>query len=159
VVAEVAERVDLAVAEAVLRDRNRGMSVAQVCAKWEISSSTLHRRIQQALEANKIDDINEFRAREIAAMDDLASRWEEQLVIAQELANFAVEAKDAGAIQAAAKIRADALNGLLKVRERRARLAGADAPVKADVTVVHHDAKDLELARMVAEAKREHTVA
>jgi hypothetical protein len=46
-----------------------------------------------------------------------------------------------------------AIETLNRVVERRARLNGLDAPAKVEATVVHHDAKDLELAEMVRQAK------
>lgn len=162
----IAEVSNLAECEMILRDRNRGMSVAAIMAKWGISQPTISRRIKVALDANRVDDIDEYREREIMALDDLMQRWEEQLVIAQELGQMAIDHRveisgvminipDEAGVRDAAKLRDSALNGILRVRERRSRLIGIDAPVKVDTKVVHHDAKDLELAEMVSGRKRE----
>ena len=144
----MAEKVSLTEAELILRDKNRGMSPGRICEKWGISLATLYRRLQQARDANPIEDLVAFRKDELAACDDLIERWQEQLTIAAEMSRLAssktrevngvqVPAPSMDGIDRAAKIREGALNGMAKVRERRAKLAGADAPVKGEVTVTH----------------------
>lgn len=46
-----------------------------------------------------------------------------------------------------------AVDRLLKIQERRAKLLGLDTPVKADVTVHQVDARDAELLEMINEAR------
>lgn len=151
----MAEVENLAECEAILRDKNRGMSTSAICEKWEISLPTMKRRIRAALDANRIDDIIEYREREMAACDDLIERWQGQLVIAEQIAMAALacDPVTVDGLERAARIRSEALNGMLRVRERRAKLAGADAAVKVEAKVVHYDARDIELAEMVRRAK------
>jgi hypothetical protein len=52
----------------------------------------------------------------------------------------------------AVRMHNSALIGLLRVAERRARLNGLDAPVRADITVLQVDQRDLELAELMREA-------
>ncbi|MGI8333455.1 hypothetical protein ACRYCC_26180 [Actinomadura scrupuli] len=47
----------------------------------------------------------------------------------------------------------NAIDRLLRIQERRARLLGLDVPVKAHVTVDQVDPRDLELAEILREAK------
>jgi hypothetical protein len=153
VAAAVEEIWNLAECEAILRDKNRGMSTSEVCEKWKISQPTMSRRIKAALDANRIDDIVEYREREMAACDDYMDRWQGQLVIAEQMATAALASKpDAvlNGLAAAARVRSEALNGMLRVSERRARLAGADSPVKADVTVTLRTDTDRAIDELLA---------
>jgi hypothetical protein len=53
----------------------------------------------------------------------------------------------------AVKERRAALEALLRIADRRARLLGMDAPIKVEQTVTEIEPEDLELAKMIEEAK------
>jgi hypothetical protein len=149
------ETTQLAECELVLRDRNRGMPVSAVCEKWGFSPATMHRRIEVALAANRVDDVVEYRERELAALDDLLDRWQGQFVIAEQLAAEALRQDPISidTLTQASRIRADALNSVLRVQERKAKLAGLDAPVRADIRVTEVTQADLELEELAREAR------
>jgi hypothetical protein len=53
----------------------------------------------------------------------------------------------------AVRERRHCLEALLRITDRRARLLGMDAPIKVEQTVTDVEPEDLELAKMIEEAK------
>lgn len=121
--------------EAILRDRNRGVPASEMMSKYGISRATLYRRIDEAIAARIVPTVDAYREQQNAALDDLVRRWEQQLDTAEEFVRQGAVNESASAIERGMKMRAEALTGLLRVQERRSRLMGTDAPVRAEVTV------------------------
>lgn len=111
--------------------RKRGYSYAQIAAAHAVSVSVAWSDVKAVYDQLlPIEEVEEMRRMELARLDVLSTRIEEQ-----------VHAGNLFAIDRA-----------LKIMERRARLAGLDAPVRSEVKVeaVTRDDIERELAAFMA---------
>jgi hypothetical protein len=121
--------------ESILADRNTGLTVSELCTKYGYSPSTIRKRLTEAIETRIILETDRQRELMNAMLDDLTGRWGQQTNMAEEMARVGSTTQDLKLMTAGLSLRADALNGALRVAERRARLNGLDAPVRSDVHV------------------------
>jgi hypothetical protein len=143
----------LAEGEAILRDRALGMQASEMCAKYGISRATLYRRLDDAVKARIAPTVDAYREQQNALLDDLMSKWAQQCDAGEVLiANGTVE-ENMTRVEQGVRIRAEALNGMLRVSERRAKLNGLDAPVKGEVTVTVTTPVDAAVAALAAEVE------
>lgn len=121
--------------EMILRDRNAGMLPSDMCVKYNVSLSTLYRRIDQAIAARIVPTVDAYREQQNALLDDLASQWQRQIDVADVMVEQGIQQAEASTVEKGMAARERALMGMLRVAERRAKLMGLDAPVKAEITV------------------------
>lgn len=121
--------------EGILRDRNKGMPISEMCAKYGLSRATVFRRIDEAIAARVVPTVDAYREQQNAVLDDLVRRWEQQVDAADEMVRQGTVVESMALVERGMKMRAEALVGILRVAERRSRLMGTDAPVRAEVTV------------------------
>lgn len=138
-------------AETILRDSNRGMTPGQLMEKYGISKATLYRRLNTAVQARLAPTVDEYRERQNAHLDDMLARWEQQVAAADILIEQAQVTESWAMFDRGVKMRETALQGILRVAERRARLMGTDAPVKADVSVTVTSATDAAIEQLAAQ--------
>ena len=143
----------LAEGEAMLKDRSYGASVSELCAKYGVSPATLYRRLDDALKARIAPTVDAYRETQNALLDDVLQRWERQRDAAGEMVSAGTTAEDWGLVERGMKLHAEALNGITRTSERRSRLNGLDAPVKADVTVTHTTPVDAAVEALVAQVE------
>lgn len=125
-------------AERMLNRYIRGARHSDLMVEFGVSRETVKRRLKLALDARLALTVDEYRAKENEHLDDLVARWEQHIAAADEMIRLAETGPDGPSmsrIDQALAHRAKALDSLLRVAERRARLNGTDAPVQANVTV------------------------
>lgn len=144
----------LAEGEAILSDRNAGMHVSEMCAKYGLSPATVYRRIDEAIAARVAPTVDAYREQMNAHLDDLAREWNRQLDVGSVIVTQGTDSENLAMVERGLAIRAAALAGMLKVTERRARLMGTDAPVRVDATVTHTTPIDTAVADLVAQVER-----
>lgn len=156
--------------------RAQGMSYQQIAVTlgWE-AKSTAYRAVARALKDTLGEAPEEVRQLELERLDELWRKaWEvmntPHLMVQQgkvvgrrvgiERHPDGIEklAPDGKTIPIYEDLNDDApvlnaIDRLLKIQERRARLLGLDTPVKANITVNQVDPRDLELAEILREAK------
>ena len=136
-----------------LEFRRRGLSYEQISAQMEWRSpSSAHESVQRALADSAREASEEVRQIEAARLDELTRTLMRVLATKHYVVSVAsgVVAKhpetgqplqdDAPVIQAVA--------GLVRISERRAKLLGLDAPARARVEVITEDVVDAELAEL-----------
>ena len=141
--------------EQILARYNNGAKVSQLMEEFGLSHGTVHNRITEALKARIAPTVDEYRAAQDALLDDQMTKIEEQIDAARQLLALGVEQKDASVIAAGMNQRLRAIEVRTKIAERRARLWGLDAPVKAEVQVTVSTPIDLavdELAKQLQDA-------
>lgn len=147
------EKERLAEAEAILSEFLLGTPVAILSERFELSRATIYRRVDEALAARIVPTVDEYRQQQNALLDDLTAKWRQQVDAAEVMLSDAAEQRSIVGVERAMKLRSDALAGLLRVVERRARLNGTDAPVRVEATVTDAtpsiDAKVAELAEAI----------
>lgn len=121
--------------EAILRDRNAGMPISEIIAKHGLSQATVYRRIDEALAARIVPEIDLHRELMNAQLDDLTREWHRHLTTGTAMVEEGNRSESIGLVDRGLKVRAEALAGLLRVAERRSRLMGTDAPVRVEATV------------------------
>ena len=141
----------LAEAEQILRERNRGATPGELMEKYGISKATLYRRLDEAIAARIAPTVDAYREQQNALLDDMLARWEQQMTAADELIVAASAKEDWTMFDRAVRMRETALNGILRVAERRAKLMGTDAPVKVDANVTVNTATDAAIEALAAE--------
>lgn len=137
--------------ELILADYNHGMQVSALADKYAISTETVRRRIDEAVRSRVAPNVDTLREAQNALLDDLIARWKQQLDVADVMVDQAMREESAAGLERAFKLREAALNGIARVSERRAKLNGLDAPVKADVTVHTTTPVDDAVAALAAE--------
>lgn len=147
------EKDRLAEGEAMLSDRIRGMRPSAMMEKYGVSQATLYRRLDAAVAARLAPTVDKYREQQNAVLDDLMARWEQQVSMGEEVVKAAIVAEDLPALERGAKMRVAALDGILRLVDRRARLNGLDMPVRVETSVVVETERDRELAEMVREAR------
>jgi len=130
--------VDGDVVDAVIADRVSGMTLRQVGEKWGISHQTVHNWCGGDLKNRKSADVAEKRAH--AAQQLAVARGEAWKIYRA--------AKDRGLT----KVMDNALIRIESITMAMAKLEGAIAPVRVDLTVTELTAAEQELQEMLNEA-------
>ncbi|MGJ6963274.1 hypothetical protein ACSDR0_15315 [Streptosporangium sp. G11] len=137
--------------------RLTGLTLREIGARLGIAPSTVHLRITAAL-AERVDPlVDQYRTVELDRLDRLTVKAWEVLerdhvvvqhgkIVRDEEGN---PLRDDGPVLAA-------VGTLLRISERRSKLLGLDAPIPLAIDAHVHqvDPADIELAQMIAEAKR-----
>lgn len=103
---------------------------------WNVTESVVMRRIND-------EGLRRVQPAEEALRNMELDRLDRYLLATEKLAFEAQDPKDHLA----------AMDRALRIQERRAKLLGLDAPVKADITVSESDPRDGELAELIREEK------
>lgn len=103
-----------------------------------ISAQRAYEIYREAIAAIPAQQVEEHRAEEVDLADHAVRR----------LVGIAESSKSD-------RTRVEAWSAIRQWSERKARLLGLDQPVRVDATVTELDARDAELAQMIAEAKAE----
>jgi hypothetical protein len=144
----------LAEGEAMLRDRALGVQVSDLCAKYDVSPATLYRRLDDAVKARIAPTVDAYREEQNRLLDDLMSRWQQQSDAADAMVQAGLIEESMGLVERGMARRSEALNGMLRVSERRSKMNGLDAPVKVDAHVTVSGALDQRIDEMLAEMER-----
>jgi transposase-like protein len=149
-------------AQDMLVDKQRGMSVIDIAAKYGVTRQTVYNWMREYFERYPAPEVAQYREEQNMLLDSVQGRFFDELESASILMldarlydeeGNALDRPDPKRMDVAARIHNAALNGLLRVAERRARLNGLDAPVKANVTVTVNTALDAELEEMAREVR------
>ena len=143
----------LAEGEAILADWSAGMRLSQLIEKYGLSEATILRRRDAALAARLASTVDQYRERENVTLDETMARWIRQRDAAGEMVEAGTLAQDWQLVERGMRLHAEALNGIIRTSERRSRLNGLDAPVKADVTVTHTTPVDAAVEALVAQVE------
>jgi hypothetical protein len=135
----------------MLLDRALGMTQSQLMAKYEYSKRTVQARLNDALQARLATTVDAYREQQNAALDEITAKWVDQVEQAEGMINRGAAAKSDSLVERGHKLRSDALNGLTRVGERRAKLNGLDAPIRTEAEI--HVTGDPELAEIIREAR------
>jgi hypothetical protein len=119
----------------MLLDRSFGMTLSQLMIKYEYSKPTVIKRLDEALQARLATTVDDYREQQNAALDEITAKWIDQVEQAEAMINRGALAKSDSLVERGSKLRSDALNGLTRVGERRAKLNGLDAPTRIDSTI------------------------
>jgi hypothetical protein len=149
----------LAEGEAILRDRSHGMQVSALMEKYGLSEKTVYRRLDDALAARIAPTVDAYREQQNALLDDVAEKWRQQLAGAEAMIEAGTKAENMGAVDRGVARRAEALNGMVRVSERRARLNGLDAPIKVEAHVTHSTPIDDAVSALVGELEERSSTA
>jgi transposase len=149
--------------EAMLADQVRGMRLSQLVEKYNVSAATVSRRLKQALDERMPATVDARREQLNASLDEQLAGWQANYEAGTRLAAGAVtvdpetglEVLDTAQLERGIKIRTDALAGMARCDERRARLNGTDAPVKVEAEVTQVTPQERELRDLIEQAQRE----
>lgn len=134
--------------------RLKGWSFRAIAGDMGISVSTVHDRVHIYVSEHVDPLAAQFRQVELDRLDDLAVKAYEVLgrnhVVAQQ---GKIVRDDEGTPLLDDAPTLAAIDRLVKISERRAKLLGLDAAVKVDAQVHQVDPADIELAQMINEAK------
>jgi hypothetical protein len=145
------ERDRLIEGEQILTAYSNGHPVSELAERWGYAPSTVHNRLKAAIAARIAPTVDEFRATQNAVLDAQMLRIEEQLDAAMRLVALGTEQKDASIIDRGMTQRLRAIETCLRIAERRARLNGLDAPVRAEVSVTVTTPVDTAVSGLLAE--------
>lgn len=132
--------------------RADGKTYRQIAAIQGCSPTTAHARVDRAIKAVPVDAVENLRAVELDRLDEMhqvaltqlrtdAVRVDHGRIVRDEDGNPII---DHGA-------KLVALDRLLKIQDRRAKLLGLDAPSRSRIEVITEDAVDAEIRRLEAE--------
>lgn len=116
--------------------RSSGLSYESIAQRQGCSISTAHSRVQRALKAVVQEAGSELRDLELQRLDLLWRVAQGEMLREHPVVNQGrvIRGEDGEPLKDAMP-RLAALNALLKIQDRRAKLMGLDAAVKADVRV------------------------
>lgn len=140
--------------EEVLRRRNRGEKLLSISKALGIGEATAKRYLDLALEARIAPLADDYRKQQNDRLDETQLRNDEQIELAERLAQQGMNGNDSDLIIRAAAIRHNALTLQVKIDERRARLNGLDAPVVVEATVRKASDVDPVVADIMKEAEQ-----
>lgn len=128
------------------RLRSTGLSYPALAKRLGCSQSTAYDRVQRAIAAAPREAGEAARALEESRLDVL---WE----VAWQIAHGTYRAVSQGKVldEFDATINLQAIDRLIKIQERRAKLRGLDAPTRKIVEVITEDVIDAELRRLESE--------
>ncbi len=138
-----------------LQLRQAGASLTQIGEHLGVSESRACRIVQDALAAVVREPADEVRQLELARLDQLwveATKVLRRTHITVSNGRVAIDPRTEQPLEDDGPV-LNAIDRLLKIQERRAKLLGLDAPSK--LTVLTEDAVDAEIRRLVAEVAAE----
>jgi DNA-binding Lrp family transcriptional regulator len=104
-----------------LQLRSQGLTYREIAARLGINESTAHRRVQRALEAIPFEEVNDYRALEQIRLDALQlAIWDKAM---------------SGDLRA--------IDRVLAIAQRRAKLLGLDAPTRSHASVADLTTEDI----------------
>ncbi|GIH26044.1 hypothetical protein Aph01nite_43540 [Acrocarpospora phusangensis] len=135
--------------------RLQGLTIAVIARELDLAGSTVHELLTE-YSAARLDPLtDEYRRIELDRLDDYTAKAYEVLVAEHVLVQHGKVIYDpeteAPMRDLAPKLAA--IDRLVRISERRSRLLGLDAVIKADVTVTPVDPTDLALMQLVTEAR------
>lgn len=145
-----------------------GATVYTIHKETGLTEGTIYRRLDAAMKARIAPLVDEYRKQQNDLLDGLMEKQTQQLdayerAVEHETRRMEMQAVRLGvpvgmvpvpdAYFAALAGRQRAVDALLRVSERRAKLNGLDAPIKVEATVTEVSQADIALQEMVAEAK------
>lgn len=129
------EKDRLAEGEAILSDRANGMPVSAMIEKYGLSKATIHRRIDQAIEARLAVTVDQYREQQNAILDEQMQRVQRHMDAAVTMIELGNATGDAALLDRGLQHHLRATGMLNNTLERRARLNGLDAPIKVEAQV------------------------
>jgi hypothetical protein len=129
-----------------------GHTYRQIAQIQGCSPSGAHARVERAIKAVPVDAVESLRAVELERLDEMYRVALSQLrTDAVRVDHGRIVRDDDGnpLIDHGAKL--IALDRLLKIQDRRAKLLGLDAPSRSRIEVITEDAVDAEIRRLEAE--------
>lgn len=137
--------------------RSRGATYPEIARTMSCSISTAYERVQRALRSVPAEAVADMRLVEAQRLDDLWKiAWREATRDHALIADGKVVKDDDGVrlVNHAAKLQA--VNTLIRIQERRARLFGLDEPVTQRIEVLTEDVMDRAMRELNADiAERE----
>lgn len=135
--------------------RLQGLTVAAIGRELGIATTTAHDLLTE-YSAARLDPLTEeYRRLELDRLDDYTRKAYEVLeaehVVVQH--GKVVYDPETGAPMRDLGPKLAALDRLVRISERRSRLLGLDAVIKADVTITPVDPTDLALMQLITEAR------
>lgn len=135
--------------------RLQGLTIAAIGRELDLAGSTVHEMLTE-YSAQRLDPLaDEYRRIEQDRLDDYTAKAYEVLVAEHVLVQHGkvIYDPETGAPMRDLAPKLAALDRLVRISERRSRLLGLDAVIKADVTVTQVDPRDLELVQLITEAQ------
>jgi len=134
-----------------------GWSIFKISQELGLSENTVARRIEAATKSREAVAVDAYREQQNHLLDDLLERHNQQLAAYEAILTTA--GVSSASQFAALAGRQQTMQGMLRLAERRARLNGTDAPVKADVrvdaTVTAVTAQEREMQQLIEQAERD----
>ena len=139
-------------AEAVAMRRDR-MSYRQIAAVQGCSANAAHHRVKLGLAAIPYEAVTDLRQQELLSLDKIEERClaivEDPPILVQQGRVMLDPITGQPMPDEDAVLRAT--QTILRIKDARAKLTGAYAPVKSSVTVITEDAVDAEIRRLTEE--------
>jgi len=133
----------------MLADRNAGMRISQLADKYRISTTTVERRLHDAIHARLALTVDAYRESQNALLDETAAQIQRNMDAADEMVRLGITHENAGWVDRGLNQRAKAIDAIVRLAERRARLNGLDAPIQVTQTVTMvQGGVDAELERL-----------
>jgi hypothetical protein len=134
--------------------RRRHLNYRQIARELDLSASTAYEAVQRGLADTIAETNDEVRRQELERLDDLARVSLRVLAKTHVVVSQGRVAKhpDTGEVLVDDGPILAAIDRLLKIQDRRAKLLGLDAPAKVEVLTM--DAIDAEIRRLEAEVGR-----
>jgi hypothetical protein len=131
--------------------RRRHLNYRQIARELDLSTSNAYAAVQRGLADTIAETNDEVRRQELERLDDLARASLRVLATQHVVVSQGRVAKhpDTGAVLIDDGPTLAAIDRLLKIQERRAKLLGLDAPAKVEVLTL--DAIDSEIRKLSAE--------
>lgn len=125
----------MAVDREAARLRSRGLTYPQIAAEMGCAVSNAYERVQRAIADLPTEDVAEARAIELAKLDDLEQRTRAILESLPQRAVVVGTGPKAELVMVDdPTVNLHATQTMLRIAERRARLAGLDKPIRAEVS-------------------------
>lgn len=138
--------------ERILDARNRGDQMHTIAAREGIAERTAYRRMDDAVNARVFPTVDEYRRQQDIALDLELRRSDETLAAANAMLSSDEVSTDT--ILKALELRQKVSATRIRVMERRAKLMGLDAPIKAEVqATVTVEAESLDVMELIRQAQ------
>lgn len=137
--------------EMILAARNAGQKMYGIAAGLNITEETARTYMKLALDARIPPTVDEFRRQQNDALDEREEMLRTQIAACDSILTSGIE--NPAVILSAMAERRQTVATLIRLDERRSKLNGTDAPVRADVTVHQVDTNEAELQEMMNEAR------
>lgn len=147
-------------AESILSDRLAGASIYDLEQRYQLSSATIYRRMDDALEHRIAPTVDAYRAQQNEVLDRQMVRLEAQVAAAdvlittlsqggQPFGSGTPSVVETDKLDKALSTRLRAIEAIIRLTDRRAKLNGLDAPQKAEVHVTIETPADIELRELL----------